>query len=429
LLVDLIRVPDPTCIDDLLNEPLGLLYLAAVLRENGYAVRITNLAGHSHESWKSEINEADLYGIQLYTPTTGLGIEIAKFIKDKFKTKPVICGGAHPSALPESEELSVFDQVVVGEGERSILKVAEAYKNKKSIDRIIKSEFINDLDSIPFPAWDLVDMNRFTSKVEAKRSFGIIGSRGCPFQCAFCDHSLFGKKVRFRSLDNIIQEIRKIISLYQVRHFVFFDDRFTIDRRRLIEFRDKVKDLNIIYRCDSRADISHPDLYEILYESGCRIVSFGIESGSQELLDLMRKGTKVEKNLKAIDMAKAAGLTVIGYFILGFPGETKETIQETINFINKSGIDQAQFYTFIPLPGCEVYKHPQRFGARIISQDFSDFFLVTGQDGRGGKAIDTQHLTAEQVQEEMRKIREFLKQRNTKGHLQDYYKNKLKYKG
>ena len=133
MVVDLIRVPDPTCIDDLLDEPLGLLYLAAVIRDAGYAVRITNLAGHSETSWQSEIKDADIYSIQLYTPTAPLGIQIAHFIKETFPGRPVIGGGAHPSAVPESKELTIFDHIVIGEGERSFVKVVDAFKNNKSL--------------------------------------------------------------------------------------------------------------------------------------------------------------------------------------------------------------------------------------------------------------------------------------------------------
>jgi len=426
MLVDLIRVPDPTCIDDLLDEPLGLLYLGASLRNNGYEVRITNLAGHTVDSWKTEIKDADLYAIQLFTPTAHIGINIAKFIKENFN-KPIICGGAHPTALPKLKELSVFDNIVIGEGENSIVEIANAYKNKENIPRIIKSEVIEDLDSLPFPARDLVDMNAFHRKVEGERCFGIIGSRGCSYKCNFCDRSLFGERARFRSVDNIVEEIKEIISNYGVRHFEFFDDMFTVNKKRLKEFRDKARGLNISYRCNGRSDVTNKEIYDLVYESGGRMICFGIESGSQRILDLINKQTTVEKNLEAIKIAQSSGLKVMGYFIAGFPGETKETIQESINFIKKSNLDQAQFYTFIPLPGCEVYKNPKKFGITRMSKDYSDYFHVTGNDGRGGKVVDTKWMTADELQEEVKEVREFLRSHNWSGGMQDYYK-KIGYK-
>jgi radical SAM superfamily enzyme YgiQ (UPF0313 family) len=427
MLIDLIRVPDPNCIDDLLDEPLGLLYLGTCLKENGYQVRITNLAGHTTESWKSEIKPADLYGIQLYTPTVNIGIEIAHFIKNKFPEKPVICGGAHVSALPESKELYIFDHIVIGEGEKSISFIADAYKDKRPVSRIIKSSFIEDLDSIPFPDRSLIDMNIFHRKVEGHRCFGIIGSRGCCYKCAFCDRSLFGEKIRVRSVDNIVSEIKNNIQKYSIRHFEFFDDILFPERNALIKFKNSVKDLNIIYRCNCRADMLTEERCKLLYESGCRTLCFGIESGSQKILNAMRKNITVEKNLKAIKMAQKYNLIVIGYFILGFPGETKQTIQESVDFINVSDIDQAQFYTFIPLPGCEVYRYPENFGVKTISNDFSQYYLITGNDGRGGMAMDTETLSSEDLQNELKSIRKFLKGRCSKGHVQDYYINKLKY--
>ncbi|MBU1863268.1 MAG: B12-binding domain-containing radical SAM protein [Candidatus Omnitrophica bacterium] len=428
MLVDLIRVPDPTCIDDLLDEPLGLLYLAAVLQAEGHQVRITNLAGYSSEDWKSEIKEADVYGIQLYTPTAHHGITIARYIKQRFPHKLIIGGGAHPSAVPDAKDLIVFDHIVVGEGERSLIAILNAHKNKKNIPRIVKDDFIEDLDSLPFPARHLVDMHRFHRKVGGKRCFGIIGSRGCCFQCAFCDHALFGDNVRFRSIKNIVDEIQHIIEVYNVHHFEFFDDMWTISKKRLREFYEQVKDFQITYRCNGRTDILDPEVYTLLYESGCRLICYGIESGSQRILDAMKKETTVEKNLHAIKMAHDANIPAAGYFLLGFPGETRKTIQETMEFIKRSDLDQTQFYTFVPLPGCEVFKYPQRFNARIISHDFSDYFLVTGTDGCGGRTIETDALSAEELSQEMKKIRQFLKERGSKGGMQDYYYEKLKYK-
>ncbi len=432
MLINLIRVPDPTCIDDLLDEPLGLLYLGSSLRENGFDVEITNLAGHTRDNWQPKINEADLYGIQLYTPTSDIGIDIAKFIKRKFD-KPVIGGGAHPTPIfrfsetSEQKNLSIFDHIVLGEGENSIVTIANAYKNSQELPKIIDSPVISDLDSLPLPARDLVDMMSFNRKVDGERSFGIIGSRGCSYQCNFCDRSLFGERTRFRSIENIVDEIKEIISDYEVKHFEFFDDMFTVNKRRLREFKDKVSGLNISYRCNGRADILSKETYDLVHESGGKIVCFGIESGSQKMLDLMNKRTTVEKNLKAIEVAQSAGLNVMGYFIAGFPGETNETIQESIEFIKKSGIDQAQFYTFIPMPGGEVYRNPEKFGVKRMSKDYSDYFQVTGEDGRGGKVIDTEFLSAAELQENMTMIRKFLKEHTWRGAVQDYYEKDLAY--
>lgn len=428
MLVDLIRVPDPTCIDDLLDEPLGLLYLAACLREAGYNVRITNLAGYSSDSWKGNIKEADLYGIQLYTPTCQLGIEIAKFIKEKFPRNPVICGGAHVSALPDSKNLEIFDNIVVGEGEVSIVKIAASYRSKKKIARIITNDFIKDLDSLSLPAWDLVDMMSFHRKVDGQRCFGIIGSRGCSFHCAFCDQAIMGDKIRFRSVDSIVSEIKEAIDRYGVRHFEFFDDMFTVRKSRLIEFKKKTAGLNLSYRCNGRTDILTRDTYEYLRDSGCKVICFGIESGSQKILNRMNKCNTVENNYKAIKIAQETGLTVVGYFMLGFPGESLGTIDETLEFVKKSNIDQAQFYTFVPLPGCDVYKNPEKYGIRRISHNFSDYYLVTGSEGLGGKTIETEYLSADEIERQMKRIRQFLKDRGYKGKTQDYYSSKLKYK-
>jgi len=428
LLVDLIRAPDPTCIDDLSDEPQGLLYLAAVLRQAGHIPRVTNLAGHTADSWKPEIKEADIYGIQLYTPTAHHGINIAKYIKEKFPRKPIICGGAHPTADPNDPRLEVFDKIVIGEGERALVDIVNSYCEDKELPRIIRAELIKDLDSLPFPAWDLVDMMKFTRKINDKRCFGISGSRGCCYQCTFCDRSLFGSKVRFRSIKNITDEMKEIINRYGVKQFEFFDDMFTMSKKRLQEFAEITQDWGIAYRCNGRADVKDPEIYSLLKRTGCKKLCFGIESGSQRILDLMKKGTTVKQNLQAIQLAQNAGIPATGYFIIGFPGETKETIQETIDFIKESDIDQAQVYTFTPLPGCEVARNPERYGITRMSKDYSDYFLVTGKDGHGGKTVDTKWLSADELQEEVKGVRAFLKEHNWRGDFMDYYKNKLGYK-
>lgn len=426
--IDLIRVPDPTCIDDHLDEPLGLLYLGAVLREAGYNIRITNLAGYNAENWKSEIKEADIYGIQLFTPTSQHGINIAKYIKEKFPGKPIMCGGAHPTAVPDDPRLEVFDNIVIGEGEKVIVDLAKAYERGEKPQRIIRAEFIEDLDSLPLPAWDLVDMMSFHRKINGERCFNVLGSRGCCYQCTFCDRSLFGSKVRFRSIDNIVKEIKEAIRIYGVRHFDFADDMFTVSKERLKEFAEKTRGLEIQYRCFGRADVHDPEIYKLLKDSGCVMICFGIESGNQAMLDRMKKGTTVTQNLKAIGIAKNFGIHTTGFFIAGFPGETKKTIQESKDFVEFSGLDQAQFYTFIPLPGNEVAKNPDKYGIIKMSKDYSKYFHVTGIEGLGGKTIDTEWLTAEELEEEVKKIRQFLKERATRGNLQDYYKEKLGYK-
>jgi len=427
MLVDLIRVPDPKCIDDLLDEPLGLFYLAASLRENGYNVKITNLAGHDYESWRGEISEADVYGIQLYSPTLHIGLEIAKYLKKKFPKKPIVCGGAHPSALPESDDLQIFDVIVQGEGEEALVEIVERFNKNLPVQKVFKSRIIKEIDGIPIPVRDLVDMNVFHRKVEGKRCFGIMGSRGCSYKCAFCDQAVFGNRVRFRSVDNIVGEIKKVIETYHVRHFEFFDDMLTVNKKRLVEFRNKVKELNIIYRCNARTDMNDLENYKMLYESGARVVCFGIESGSQKILDLMNKQNKVENAYRAIEQAHDAGLIVNGYFIIGFPGETKETIEETMKFIEKSDIDQAQAYTFVPLPGCDVYKYPEKYGITSMTKDYSEYYLVFGNEALGGRTIETKFLTAEEIEEQMKRIRQFLKKRPTRGQVQDYYKNVLGY--
>lgn len=416
--VNLIRPPNPASIDDMLDEPLGLLYLGATLRLAGYDVRITDLAMGG--SW--DTGEAEVYCIQLFTPTAHLGIQIAREIRQKYPGALIVAGGPHVSAVDKG--LDAFDSVMKGEGEIEL----PYWLKEPMMPAIIESAKIDDLDSLPFPARDMVDMMAYHRKVDNHRCFGIIGSRGCPHHCVFCDRSLFGSKIRFRSIGNIVDEIKHVIDKYGVRHFEFFDDMFPGTKARLEEFCDKTEGLELVFRCNARADIADFNYYSMLKRAGCNMLYFGIESGVQEILDLMKKGTTVEKNLQVIKTAQDAGLKVGGYFILGFPGETPHTIEQTLKFVEKSGLDQAQFYMFIPLPGSEVYKNLDKYGARLLTTDYSEYYHVAGTDGHGGRVVETDWLSADEMQEQMQMVRAYLRGRGSSGGLQDYYKEKLKYR-
>ena len=326
------------------------------------------------------------------------------------------------SACATGEKMNVFDYVLKGEGEETFEQIIYEYKNRYiQGTRSMCWGVPPNLDQIPFPARDLVDMDNYHRKVDGHRAYGIIGSRGCPHKCMFCDRSLFGDKVRFRSIENIVEEIKQC----DVKHFEFFDDMFPGSTARAKLFYEQTKGMNLNFRCNARTD--SPDYYDLLKESGCSMVYFGIESGSQKLLDLMNKGTTVEKNHEAIKKARDAGLMVGGYFILGYPGETTETIDESIDFIERSGIDQAQFYMFVPLPGSEIYRDLDKYGAKLLTTDYSEYYHVAGKDGHGGRVIETKWLSADDMQTEMQRVRKFLRERGSKGGMQDYYKGELKY--
>jgi len=424
--INLIKPPDPSSIDDFLDEPLGLLYLATILKENGIDVKVTDLSNTGYKGYKDVIDlNSDIFGLSLYTPTAWIGLEIAKYIREHKKNALIICGGPHPSAVPWDENLhNIFDYIFMGEAEVSLLEFVQNYINSSlNSKKIIISSQVKDLDVLPIPQRDFVsDVLVYHRKLNDKRCLGIIGSRGCPFNCAFCDKAITGNRIRYRSISNIVDEIKQLIDKYGVHEFEFFDDMFTIKKSRLQEFYDKTKNWGVSYRCNGRSDNLDPKIYELLKLSGCSHIAFGLETGSQMLLDKMNKKNTVENNYRAIKLARDNNLITMGYFILGFPGETYDTIAETMDFIEKSNVDQIQFYTFIPLPGCDVYNNPNKYGARIISSNFSEYFQVTGTDGLGGMVCETDLLSAEQIREEMIKIRKYIKERTGRGSVQDYYK-------
>lgn len=438
--INLIRTNDPTSIDPMLDEPQGLMYIAANLRKHGYNnVKITDLAG-SGNNWYNKIdNNCDIYGIQLYTPTLHIGLEIANRTRILNHRALFICGGAHPSAGIDSKELmEYFDIVVAGEGEETMVDIVRQHEKnllaegegigwKHEFPKFMLGKSILNLDELPLPSWDMVDMMKFTRSVDENRSFGITGSRGCAFVCAFCDKSVFGKKVRWRSIDDIVLEVKMAIKNYGVKYFEFYDDMFVAKENRILEFIEKTKGLNIKFRCNMRTDSKIPDIYRLLKRAGCVSVAFGIESGSQRILDLMNKQSTVENNFTAIKKAQKAGLQTIGYFIIGFPGETKETIDKTLSFIENSNIDRPQVYQFTPLPGSPVFTNPDKYGIINMSKDWKQYWMVTGQNGLGGKVIDTKYMTSDELTEHMIEVRKFLRNYGIKGSTAKYYTQDLNY--
>lgn len=423
--INLIRVPDPSCIDDYMDCPLGLLYLSSSLKQHGYDVIVNDLAGTGY-NWKNYLDlNADLFGITLYTPTANIGIDIAKYIKEiKGNKTPVICGGPHPTAVPFDKNLNIFDCIFQSECENVLPMALDVYNKTNVFPKSFIGGNNSSLDDIPFPDRNAVDIMKYHRKVDGEKCFGIISSRGCPFSCNFCDKSMYfnSKKIRFRSIDNIVKELKECIDKYNVNHFEFFDDLFAVNKDRLTEFHYKTKDLNLNYRCNSRSDTLTPEIALLLKKSGCSVICFGIESGNQKILDLMNKKTTVEQNYKGIKIAKNSNIFTTGYFIIGFPGETVESINDTMEFIKKSELDKVSVYQFSPLPGTDVYNNPEKYGVKIIAKDWSDYYMVTGKDGHGGKSIETKWLSADELEIQMKKIRKYLKEKKFIGNLQDYEK-------
>lgn len=384
--VTLINPPQLNVLDDRQYPPLGLLYLAASLREQGIAVNIVDLASVPPEAWPERINDdAGIYGIECFTPSIGHVKTIIGICREKNGGCLTVVGGPHASAVPESALAGTgCDAVFAGEGEAAFVDFVKQYEKTGRFEPIVRGAQIKDLDALPLPARDLVDLDSYTATLYGRKTAGMLTSRGCPYSCAFCDNKgVFGNGVRYRSVESVAEEIKALRERHGYGSVFIYDDIFAIHKKRLARILPVLKAHDLRFLCDGRVNMISRELVRMLYDGGCVKIAYGIESGSQKVLDLMNKKTTVQQCIDAIKMAKDAGIFVKCYFIFGLPGEDASTVEETKRLIELAEPDQANLYTFVPYPGSAIWRNPERFGITITNRDFENYFMIS-TDGTGG---------------------------------------------
>lgn len=383
--------------------PLGLGYLAAVLEQN-HEVRIFDFSLDLRSSLDSDLQHVNsfdphLVGITAMTSLYHSALEAATLLK-AYLGRPVILGGPHATMCPERilEESPVIDYVVRGEGEKTILELVEAlggdrdlgsvngltYRRRGEVVSNPDRELIADLDALPFPARHLFDLDRYGLRApDGQPMATILSSRGCPYNCSYCFKGIVGRTYRQRSPENIIAELQHIIAEYGIRSFYFIDDLFTIDLRRLQAITEGLiaQRMGIRWQCLGRVDRVSAEILRKMYAAGCRRIHFGIESGNQKVLDRINKGIKLEEVRQAVRWAKAAGIQAKGYFMLGLPGDTEETMQQTIDLAVELDLDEAMFSLTTPFPGTRLWdelvkKRPET----EYNQDFTRAYYYADPD-------------------------------------------------
>ncbi|MCW1296107.1 MAG: B12-binding domain-containing radical SAM protein [Candidatus Parvarchaeota archaeon] len=358
--------------------PLSLLYLYSVLESHGFEVMLL----HEKIRKKEFINmikrlNVNFAGITTTTSKSLLGaLKITKILKSLGIT--VFWGGPHATMLPNQTLSEVnIDGVVIGEGERTILELAKNFnknqiflKNIKGImfkrnNKIIScppQKLIDDLDSLPFPAWYLIkDFPKLYSSDE-KYAF-IESSRGCPFKCGFC-FKQFGYKWRYKSIPRTLAEMKYLSSL-KISNFYFVDDNFLISRKRVIKLcKNIIKEFKEVkwYIRGARVDQVDAELINIMKKAGCESISFGVESGSQRILDMINKQTTIKKVEKAFKLCNKVGIETGAFFIVDFPNETKSDLIKTIKLIKKIKPSRVVISYYMPYPGTRLYQKCKECG-------------------------------------------------------------------
>ena len=372
-------------------QPLGLGYIAALLEREGYEVRIedSQCLGYDHRTLVDRVTKfhPDIMGISATTPTFGSCLLTARMLKENLPNVPVIIGGAHVSALPqETMAYDCFDVGVIGEGDYTTLElVKHIEKNGLSrLDEVAgiafrhggqfclteRRPFIKNLDELPFPARHLLPPLHMyhPAPTSYKRlpNAHVFSARGCAgTRCVFCDRGGFGFSVRFRSVENLFEEIEELVNVYGARDLKIYDDTFTLDKKRVLKICDEFKKrhIDIPWCCLARTNTVNREVLKAMKDAGCWQVLFGLESMDQNVLSSLMKYTTVEQNIQAVKLCHEIGISVRANFIVGTPYDSLETMEGDLQGAIKLNMDFAHFNKFEPYPGSELYQ--QSCTARI----------------------------------------------------------------
>lgn len=394
--------------------PMGIAYLAAVLEKNDVDVSLIDL-NISDEKEIEKVKSSDIVGISVKTESYPSAASITEKIKETDSDIPIMWGGVHPTILADEclKNLRI-DYCVIGEGERTVVELVDAIANNgelngvkgiafKNNGQIVHTEprpLIENINEIPFPAYHLLGMDKYiycVNGVDNVRRYPwacIFTSRGCPHNCIFC-YRFFGQRYRARSPENVLAEMEFLIDKYGIREFFVLDENFTLQKDRVMKICDMIieKNLDILFRCPSgvRADIMDREMLEKLKAAGMYKASFGIESASEEILKRAKKNLDLNKVKDAVKLCKEVGVETVGYFIIGLPGETIHTAMKTIKFAKELPLNDAMFFIATPLPATEFYDWTVEKGF-LQETDWSKYKFSSYKS-----VCKTDDLTSEQI--------------------------------
>lgn len=369
--------------------PQGICQIASVLRNQGHQVAIIDALVEGLES--EEVirrvleDRPDFVGFSTSTMQIYAASQIAKEIKIKFPKIVTLIGGPHISAVPEEtmRRFPSFDYGFIGEGEDTILEFIDSKINDKDLtyvegliyrdgNKLIRTgqrKFIPDLDVLPLPAWDLlpnlsIHYQQSVARIDRVPAASVTTSRGCPCQCIFCARSVYGSSFRGQSADYVIGMIDFLIKNYAVKSIAFEDENFVVNKKRLYAICNSLiaKKYDLTWSCAGRVDMVDPESLLLMRKAGCTSISYGIESGSQGILNILGKNLKLDRIRKGIASTRVAGIRARGYFIIGNPNETLETIKETQDFILSVPFSEVQVSFMTPFPGTDLYDNVGRYG-------------------------------------------------------------------
>ncbi len=374
--------------------PLGIAYLGAIAETEGHEVTVIDCQAEklTHEAFRERIRgtPSDVVGVTATTLLYKSAMALVTIAKQVHPQALTMLGGSHGSFWDENalDEYPSLDIVVRREGEITFGEVLNRLQSKSSFNHVLgitfrnqegkvirtpDRPFIEDLDSLPFPAHNLLPLGAL--KRMGKVLFPLITSRGCVYWCDFCSTvRMFGRGYRMRSPKNVVDEMEMIHDKYGISQFTFYDDAFTVNRERVRKICEELhaRKLKLIWDCGTRVDMVDRELLKTMHDAGCIAVWLGVESGSEVILSAMNKGIKLNQTRLAYKTAHEVGLMTIANVVIGFPGETEQTAKATVNFVKELNPDDVGFYVATPYPGTPLYEQVKKNGWLRVT-DFNKY--------------------------------------------------------
>ena len=399
--------------------PLTLAIIAALLREVGFTVKLKDCShdGISFQDLRHILQQfrPHLVIVNTSTPSIGSDLKVANLTKEVDQSIKVVFFGTHVTAVPETvfQENHDVEFVVNGEPEYTLRDLALALRDECPISGVKgliyranqeiiynqKRPFIENLDELPYPAWDLINAGGYRLPISNRPLLLVLTERGCPYACKFCAAGIFyGKKMRLRSWQRIVGEIKYARAKYKVNDFLFWSENALSNRQHMYKIAWGLarEAPGVRWVCNGRVDAVDKELLETMKKAGCWMIGYGIESGSQRILDLMKKRVTIRDIEKAVQLTRQVGIEVTAHTIVGYPGETKEDVLQTIKLLKRLDPDYVQVYCCVPFPGSPLYDESKK-NNWLNSTDWSQY-------EQGFSVMNTSSLSAQEVMKLREKI-------------------------
>ncbi|MBI5491863.1 MAG: radical SAM protein [Deltaproteobacteria bacterium] len=412
--------------------PLGLAYVAAPLRKDGHGLAFLDVQALSLDDIPAAISKHTFDVVCISALITDFKFVqwFSRLVKERFPGVKVVLGGGLSTVSELLLKKSDVDVTVCQEGEETVVELMRAFADNSPLSAVkgifykdaageIKSTGrrapIEDLDSIDFPAYDVFSVDRYlrTEKLgfsHPVKSLSVITTRGCPYSCVFCDKGVWGGNYRARSPENILKEVEHLKKRYGVEAVVFSDDLFVLDKKRVHALCDLMIEnkTGIAWSCNGRVNLMDEPLLKKMKAAGCMTIAYGLESGSQRMLDVMKKRITVEQSRRAIALTRKHGIDIQPYLVLNMIGEDEESIGETVGFCKEMGLPVGKFGLFTPLPNTELYA----MADRAVGMPPLDKQIEQWRDWNDGLTVNLSRLPDDRLLE--------LKSR-AESEIRDYY--------